>query len=143
MSSTELTRDAAAVSHDDDEARETPSSLAGLTGVMTGAMLYSIEGLQLSAVSTDKIDGEEDPLDNPGRVGDEAGIALTTTCLLLGRVSLIWKFDAETEAADRERRAELLIEQIGGGSDGSWGSQAPTCSARAAGGEIQIPWRSR
>ena len=143
-SGTETARDGAAVFHDEDEARDTTSSLAGPMDVITGAMPYSIEaGLPPPAESTDEIDGEEDPLDKPGRVGDEAGIALTTTpYLLLSGVSLIWKLDAE-EAADGERRAEILIEQIGGGSDGSWDSQAPTCSARAAGGEIQIPWKSR
>jgi hypothetical protein len=131
FSGTETARDDAAVFHE-DEARETASSL-GPMKVITGA-IPSIAGLP--SVSTDEID--EDPLDKPGRVGEEAGAALMSTpCLFIVGLSLMGKLHA-----GGERRA-VLIEQIGGGSDGSWGSQAPTCSARAAGGEMKIPWRSR
>lgn len=68
----------------------------------------------LVSVSTDEIDGEDDPLERAGRGGGdcacacacdcdcEAGTAETITplCFLRGRISLIWMGGGQTQSAD-------------------------------------------
>lgn len=112
--------DGAAVLHDEDLARDNSSSSSPATAdtdteLITDAVPWSpgpwtraLLPPTLDAVSTDEIDGEDDPLERSGRVGGEEGTAVVTItplCFWLGDFSLIWRrvqrMDA-TQTTDRE-----------------------------------------
>lgn len=112
--------DGAAVLHDEDVARDNSSSSPATadpdTERITDAVPWSLGPWTrallppaLDAVSTDEIDGEDDPLERSGRVGGEEGTAVTITplCFWLGDFPLIWRrrvqrMDA-TQTNDRQR----------------------------------------
>jgi hypothetical protein len=101
----------AAVFHDEDEASASVGvSASGPTvprEVITGAR----PSISRPSVSTDEMDGNEDPLDKPGSVGEETGIARTITlCVFVCPLSLIGKL----------WRTARCFSWIGGESDGSW-----------------------